>query len=488
MKGNVEHVQKPNLLSVKDAKQMTVAEVTDLFCRHLNPGQYHFLKLLGYHEVIIERAEGMYYTDKGGRKILDFFGGFGSLAFGHNHPRILAVRRLFQDEKRHEIAIAFMSQYAATLARNLAAIAPEDLDMVFLGSAGSEAVEAALKLAEGVQGPGRCKVVYAENSFHGKTRGALSVTDSAFYQSTVRLLDNRIRVPFGDAGALEAAFRQDRSIGVLILETVQGGAGIVTAPPAYWHSVRRLCSEHNVVWIADEVQCGVGRTGRFFAFEHSGVVPDITVLAKSLGGGKCAMGAMISRRPLYMKVYGTPKTALIHGPATFGGIGEACCTAIEALNILYDEGLIENSATQGVYLLERLRVLQDKYPKMLHDVRGQGLMVGLEFSDFSETMPFGLKQVLSVLDDKLKGSLCGFVGSLLLRDYNILVAFTEYNRNVIRLEPPLIVTREQIDRFLNSLDDLLSRGITRIVTDYAKMYMTKIQRAGSTGSSAPSAS
>lgn len=471
MKMNVESVLKPDLLSVEDAKQMTVAEVTDLFCKHLNPGQYHFMKLLGFHEVIIDHAEGMYYVDKRGRKILDFFGGFGSLAYGHNHPRILAVRRRFQEEKRHEIAMAFMSQYAAVLARNLAAIAPEDLNMVFLGSAGSEAIEAALKLAESVQGPERCKVAYAENSFHGKTRGALSVTDSAFYQSTVRLLDNRVRVPFGDAGVLETAFKQDRSIGVLILETVQGGAGIITAPPAYWHAVRRLCSEYDVVWIADEVQCGVGRTGRFFAFEHAGVTPDIIVLAKSLGGGKCAMGAMISRRPLYMKAYGTPKTALIHGPATFGGIGEACCTAIEALNILYDEGLIENSSTQGAYLLERLRVLKDKYPKMLHDVRGQGLMVGLEFSDLSETMPFGLKQVVSMLDDKLKGSLCGFVGTLLLRDYNILVAFTEYNRNVIRLEPPLIVKREEIDKFVNSLDDLLSRGITRIVTDYAKSFL-----------------
>jgi acetylornithine/succinyldiaminopimelate/putrescine aminotransferase len=472
MSAQIKEAKRPDLLSVDDAKRMSVADVTELFCKHLNPGQHHFLKLLGFDQVLIDRAEGMYYIDKQGRKILDFFGGFGSLACGHNHPRILAARRLFQEEKRHEIAMAFMSQYAATLARNLAAIAPEDLDMVFLGSSGSEAIEAALKLAENVQGPARCKIAYAENSFHGKTRGALSVTDSAFYQSTVRLLDNRVRIPFGDAAALEAAFKLDRSIGVLILETVQGGAGVVTAPPTYWHAVRRLCNEYDVVWIADEVQCGVGRTGRFFAFEHAGVVPDITALAKSLGGGKSAMAAMISRRPLYMKAYGTPKTALIHGPATFGGIGEACCTAIEALNVLYDEGLIENSAIQGAYLLERLHGLKDKHPKLLHDVRGQGLMVGVEFADFSQTLPFGLKQIVSVLDDKLKGSLCGFVGSLLLRDHNILVAFTEYNRNVIRLEPPLVAGREHIHTFVDALDELLSRGIAKIVTDYAKSRVT----------------
>jgi len=173
-----------------------------------------------------------------------------------------------------------------------------------------------------------------------------------------------------------------------------------------------------------------------------------------------------------MKAYGTPKTALIHGPATFGGIGEACCTAIEGLNVLYDERLIDNAAIQGDYLIGKLYALQAKNPKLIHDVRGQGLMVGLEFSDFSQTLPFGLKQIVSVLDDKLKGSLCGFVGSLLLRDYNILVAFTEYNRNVIRLEPPLIVTREQIDVFIAALDNLLSRGIAGIVRDYAKHKIT----------------
>jgi acetylornithine/succinyldiaminopimelate/putrescine aminotransferase len=459
----------PELLTVEQAKQLSVVETADLFCRHLNPGQFHFMKLLGFHNVLIERAEGMHYVDQNGRKILDFFGGFGSVGFGHNHPRIIDARIRFQNERRHEIAMAFLSQYAAALAQNLATIAPGDLDMVFLGSSGSEAVEAALKLAERVQGPERAKVAYAEGSFHGKTRGALSVTDSGFYQDGFRLLDQRVRVPFGDAAALESVFAQDREVGILILETIQGGAGIVTAPPGYWQDVRRLCDRHGVLWIADEVQCGLGRTGRFFAFEHEDVVPDVVLLAKSLGGSKCAMAAMIARRPHYMKAYGAPKHALIHGPATFGGIGEACVSAIEGLNVLYDEGLIDNAATQGEYLLERLSALRAKYPTMIREVRGKGLMVGVEFADFSQMLPMGLRHMVSVLDDKLKGSVCGFVGSLLLKQYGILVAFTEYNRNVIRLEPPLIVGREHVDAFADALDDLLGRGITRIVTDYLRV-------------------
>lgn len=459
-------IAKPKLMTVADAKRLDQPSVLKLFADHLNPGQLHFMKLLGFHKILIDRAEGMYYVTRDGRKILDFFGGFGSLAFGHNHPRILAVRQEFQNERRHEIAMAFMSQYAAALARNLAEISPGDLDMVFLGSSGSEAMEAALKIAEQAQGPRRSKIIYAENSFHGKTKGALSVTDGPLYRSQFACLENTHRVPFGDIGAIAQAIERDKSIGIVVLETIQGGGGIIEAPAEFWRELRRLCDRHEVLWIADEVQCGLGRTGRLYAFEHAGVVPDVTALAKSLGGGKCAMAAMIARRGLYMKAYGPPSRAMIHGQATFGGIGEACCTAIEALNILYDENLIENAAKQGDYLMGRLRELQAKYPSVIHDVRGKGLMVGLEFSDISQTLPFGLRQAVSVLDDKLKGSLCAFIGSLLLAKHGILVAFTEYNRNVIRLEPPLIVAREQIDTFVEALDDLLSQGVARIVTNY----------------------
>jgi acetylornithine/succinyldiaminopimelate/putrescine aminotransferase len=457
---------RPALLSVSDAKKLDLGEVRKLTMAHLNPGQLHFMRLLGFDRVLIDRAEGMHYIDSNGRRILDFFGGFGSVGFGHNHPRIIEARKKFQDEQRQEICMAFMSQYASALAYNLAAIAPGDLDMVFLGSSGSEAMEAALKIAEQAQGPERSTIVYAENSFHGKTKGVLAVTDGALYRSQFKLTNNTRRVPFGDIEALRKAFAEDRSIGILVLETIQGGAGIVEAPTSYWRAVRKLCDEFGVIWIADEVQCGMGRSGRFFAFEHHGVVPDVTALAKALGGSKCAMAAMIARKDIYMKAYGNPKKALIHAPATFGGIGEACATSIEALNILYDDGLIENAETQGTYLIERLEALRTKYPQIIKEIRGRGLMVGVEFADISNTLPFGLRHMVSLLDDKLKGSICGFVGALLLAQRDVLVAFTEYNRNVIRLEPPLIVERVHIDQFIDALDDILSRGITGIVKDY----------------------
>ena len=458
----------PKLLTVAEAKALDLPRMTELFTAHLNPGQLHFMKLLGFHKVKIERAEGMYYYDQNGRAILDFFGGFGSLAFGHNHPRILEARRQFQEEMRHEIAIAFMSQYAAALAYDIAACSPGDLDMVFLGSSGSEAMEAAIKVAERAAGPKKPKIVYAENSFHGKTKGVLSITDGGLYRGEFKLVDNTVRVPFGDIAAIENAFRSDPEIGVIVLETVQGGGGIIQTDAQFWQKLRSLCDQYGVIWVADEVQCGLGRTGKFYAFEHYGVIPDVTALAKSLGGGKTAMAAMIARRDVYMKAYGTPKTAMIHAMATFGGIGEACVTSIEALNVLYDEHLIDNAADVGEYLLDRLHELQSRYPALLKDVRGKGMMVGLEFHDFSQTMPVVLRPVLAMLDEKLKGSLPGFIGSHLLRDHGVLVAFTEYNRNVIRLEPPLICGREHVDAFIKALDEVLSRGIVRIVRDFVK--------------------
>lgn len=459
-------VARPDLITVEQAKAMSIGDITSAFKEHLNPGQLHFMKLLGFHKVKIESAEGMFYTDQNGRQILDFFGGFGSLAFGHNHPRILEARQKFQDEKRHEIAIAFMSQYAAALAKNIAACSPGDLDMVFLGSSGSEAMEAAVKLAERAAGPKRPKVVYAENSFHGKTKGVLAITDGQLYRADFKITDNTVRVPFADIDAVENAFKSDPEIGVIVLETIQGGGGIIQAPAEYWQKLRALCDKYGVLWVADEVQCGYGRSGRFYAFEHYGVVPDVTALAKSLGAGKAAVGAMIARREVYMKAYGTPKTAMIHAMATFGGMGEACVTAIEGINVLYDEHLIDRAADSGDYLLERLQALKEKYPKIIKDVRGKGLMVGLEFQDFSQTLPMVMRPVVSMLDDKLKGSLSGFIGALLLRDYDVLVAFTEYNRNVIRLEPPLICERAHVDQFIAALDDLLGRGIVRIVKDF----------------------
>ena len=459
---------KPQLLSVQDINQLNEKEIEKIYSENINPGQVKYFKILGFNKRIISRASGVYYYDQNGDKILDLMGGFGSVGLGHNNPRIIDIRSKFQEEERHEIGMGFYSQYAAALSKNLAAISPGDLNYSLLCNSGSEAMEGALKMVEKYQGPSKNKFIYANNSFHGKTRGSLSITDSDLLRSSFHLLDGSVRVPFGDADAIEKILTDRSDIGGVVLEPIQGGAGIVISPQGYLKRVRELCNNHEALLILDEIQCGFGRTGKIFAFEYDDVIPDIVAIAKSLGGSKAAMATFITRSPVFVKAYGSPKDAFIHSSSTFGGLGEACVTAIEAINILYDEELLENTQTVGAYFLEQLSDLKTKYPKIIKDVRGRGLMIGLEYHDLSDTLIAPLRAMISKFDDRLKGSITGFVGSILLNKYNVLVAFTEYNRNVMRLLPPLILQKEHVDYFIQCLDEIFKSGIKGIITRFIK--------------------
>jgi ornithine--oxo-acid transaminase len=457
------------LLKVNDIDRLNAQDIENIYIENINPGQVKYFKILGFNKRIIARASGVYYHDQKGEKILDLMGGFGSVGLGHNHPRILEVRKRFQEEERHEIGMGFYSQYAAALSKNLALICPGDLDYSLLCNSGSEAMEGALKIVEKYQGSAKNKFIYANNSFHGKTRGSLSITDSTFLRSSFQLLSGSAAVPFGDADAIEKVLNERSDIGAVVLEPIQGGAGIIVSPQGYLKRVRELCDRHNVLLVLDEIQCGFGRTGKLFAFEHDDVIPDVVAIAKSLGGSKTAMAAFITRKPVFMKAYGSPQDAFIHSSSTFGGLGEASVTAVEAINILYEEGLLENAETVGTYFLEQLNDLKNKYPKIIKDVRGKGLMIGIEYHDLSDTLIAPLRAMVSKFDERLRGSITGFMGSILLNRYNILVAFTEYNRNVMRLQPPLILQKEHVDHFIRCMNEILNSGISGIITRFIKL-------------------
>ena len=441
---------------MEDAAELSVANVLELIDAHLVPGSAALMRRVGFDRRVLRRAEGMNYFDDEGRAILDFFAGFGAMAIGHNHPRVTAARRYFADNHLNDMSITFPSPYVAALSHNLAALSPEGLDVVMLCQSGSEANELALRLTERVGGR-RNHVAYACGAFHGKTRGALSVTDEEVYRRGVMLLPGRVRVPFGDADALEAAFRRDPRIGSVILETIQGGAGIVLPPPGYLKEVRRLCDYYGVLWIADEVQCGLGRTGRFYAFEHDDVVPDVVTLAKALGGGKAPVGAVIARRSIF-EALPRRDAALMFGPSTFAWFGENCATAIESLNVIVDEHLVDRAAKMGDELLTQLIDLHDRFPGLLVDVRGRGLMIGAEFA----SAPPRLRRT----HERLSGALSGPVGALLFHQHDVLVGFTAQNRDVLRLEPPLILDGEHVHRFCGALTTVLEEGRVRIARNF----------------------
>jgi len=416
------------------------------------------------------RAQGTSVWDGEGNEYLDFLGGYGSLNVGHNHPKINeAVRRV---EELPNVLQASINPLTGALAKNLAEITPGQLQRSFFCSSGAEAVEAALKLAR--LASGRKEIVYCKNSFHGKTFGALSVTGRDKYQKPFQpLLPGCRAIPYGDIAALEDALKS-RQAAAFIVEPIQGEGGINVPPPGYLKEAERICRQYGTLMIVDEVQTGMGRTGKMFACEHEGVEPDIMCLSKSLGGGVMPLGACISTDRVWKKAFGSLEGATLHS-STFEGNTRAMAAGLAAIEVIYKENLIEQAREKGEYFLKKLRELKQRFP-LIKDVRGKGLMIGLEFADthssIASKLSFGLVERLS---EEFMGSL---VAGELLNKYRIITAYTLNNPNVIRLEPPLVVTREQIDAVLEALESILKthKGFFSMAKTSAKTILKSLKK------------
>jgi putrescine aminotransferase len=375
-------------------------------------------------------GEGPWLWDLRGRRFLDFLGGFGIFSFGHRHPRIVA--EVAEQLGRLPLHSQWLrNPVAARAGRKLAAITPKEpgreLRKTFFCNSGTEAVEGALKLAR--LATGRKKLVSMERSFHGKSMGSLSVTGRARFRDPVApLLAGVTFVPFGDAAALRAAV--DRETAAVIVEPLQGEGGVHPAPPGYLQEVRKACDAVGALMIADEVQTGMGRTGRLFGVDHAGVVPDIMALGKALGGGVVACGAFTSTDELWKAFHPMP---LFH-TSTFGHNPLATRAASAAIDVLVEERLERKAAETGEWLLGELRVRVGRWERWLREARGLGLLLGLEC--VNEEVGSKLAQ------------------GLFRRD--VLVAHTLNNPSVIRLEPMLGIPRELCVDFLARLDDALA--------------------------------
>jgi len=305
----------------------------------------------------------------------------------------------------------------ADLAELLAKITPGDLQYSFFVNSGTEAVEGALKLAR--IHTGKTKVVSTVNAFHGKTFGSLSATGRDMFRDPFfPLLDGFIHVPFGDVAAMEHAIDEDTA--AVIIEPIQGEGGIIVPLDDYLPIVRDLCNRKNVLLICDEVQTGLGRTGKMFAVDHYGVVPDILTTAKALGGGVMPLGAYVARPHLYEKYITSP---FLH-TSTFGGNPLACAAGIATIQVLQEEGLIQKAAVTGEKMLGALRKMAEAFPDVVKEVRGKGLMIGVELT---------------------KEGIGGFLMSELIAE-GILVAYTLNNPKVMRIEPPLAINEELVNK------------------------------------------
>ncbi|WP_088552892.1 aspartate aminotransferase family protein [Calderihabitans maritimus] len=440
---------KYDLISLDEALNLDRKTVRAYYKDYVNPGLATLMSLLDFDKSFV-KAEGVRVWDREGNEYLDFLGGYGALNLGHNHPAVVEALEKVKD--RPNLLQASLGNLTAALAHNLARITPGKLQRSFFGNSGAEAVEGALKLARAATG--KQKIIYAEGSFHGKTFGALSVTGRTKYQKDFRpLLPGCSAVPFGDLEALERALSPG-DVAAVILEPIQGEGGIIVPPPGYLSAVRELCSRYEALLVLDEIQTGFGRTGYLFAAEEEGVVPDIMCVAKSLGGGVMPIGAYITTEEIWDRAYGGMEKSTLH-TSTFGGNTRACAAAIAAINALLEENLTQNAREQGRYLLDRLVDLKEKHP-VIKDVRGRGLLVGLEFEELNQGLLNRMTGgALGRLSQEYMGAL---VAVELMNRHRIITAYTLNNPNVIRLEPPLTVTREEIDRVVEALDEILSRN------------------------------
>ena len=454
----------PGFLSLIDALRQDREQVVKNHKAYLNASLAMMMGLLNFDKQFV-RAEGTLVWDSEGNKYLDFLGAYGALNLGHNHPGVLEA--LLRVNKLPNLLQASLGTLPAALAKNLSLLTPGNLQRSFFGNSGAEAVEGALKLAR--LATGRQVLVYCDGSFHGKTMGALSVTGREKYQKAFQpLIPSCVSIPFGSLDALESTLK-NKEAAAFIVEPIQGEGGIIVPPDGYLKGARQICSKYGTLLIFDEIQTGLGRTGKMFACQFEDVTPDIMCIAKSLGGGVMPIGAYITTDEIWKKAYGNMDRALLH-TSTFGGNTWAAAAAIAALEIIYEENLPEQARESGDYLLEGLGRLKEKYP-LVKDVRGRGLMVGIEFN---QPGGFAAKASLGLVNKLSEEFLGSMVAGELLNKYRIITAYTLNNPNVIRLEPPLNVTREQLDTLLQALEDIFSahKGFFSMAASGAK---TKIK-------------
>jgi putrescine aminotransferase len=449
--------------TLDDVERLSIEEKIRLTKEYVNPGMVKLFGLLGFDKAWASSAEGAYIILSDGRRILDMSGGNGVLGLGHNHPQILAARAKVANEKRLEICKAFLSPYMAILAANMANLLPGDLEYSFFCNSGAEAIEGALKLAEKHHGLERAGIVYTDHSFHGKTHAAMSISSLDDSRENFQLLERCYQVPYGDADALEDLFRK-RSVGggsrpdlcAFVLEAIHG-TRIIFPPQGYLRRVRELCTQYDVLLILDEIYIGFGRTGYWFAFELEGIIPDIVCYAKTFGGGKATIAGYTTRAPVFLKAYGKPEDSMIHS-STYSGMSEECATAIEALNIIKDEGLVDRARDLGEYLGQRLVALKNKYPNCINDVRGRGLLWGVELRPALEQLEPLINRILPGKSPILATLAGAIVLSELFHNYNVLAYLGFTRRNLIVFSPPLIISKSELEQAIEALDAVLSSG------------------------------
>ncbi|HWJ44352.1 MAG TPA: aspartate aminotransferase family protein [Gaiellaceae bacterium] len=432
---------------IRELLEARAGEDYELYARTINPQFMRVLRTIGFDRVWA-RAEGQYLYDADGTRFLDVLGGFGMFNVGRNNPRVrAALIETLELETPGSVQLG-VSLLPGLLAEQLLERTPDRLAHVLFTSSGTEAIEAALKL--GRAATGRSRVVANLQAFHGLTLGALSANGGEhFVKRFGPLLPGFSHVPFGDLDALERELLRE-DVALFLVEPVQGH-GVYLPPLGYLEGAQELCRRYGTLFAVDEVQTGLGRTGKLFAFEHWGLEPDLVTVAKSLSGGYIPVGGLLMSQRVYDGVFDSLEHSVSHG-STFAPNDLAMAAGLATLRELDEAQLVDRAARLGDELLEGTRALVDEHD-VVREVRGLGLMWAMEFAE-----PESGSRSWRMLERMQPGLFAQLVVVPLFTDHHILSQVAGYELPVLKGLPPLVLSEQDIDAFVTALDDVISKA------------------------------
>jgi len=414
---------------------------------HLNTQMVRVLKAIGYDRVYT-RAKGPYLYDNQGNEYLDLLSGFGVYALGRNHPTVIQALQDVLTSELPDMVQMDVSLLSGLLAQELLKRCPDRLTKMFFCNSGTEAVEAAIKFARYTTQ--RDKIVYCEHGYHGLTLGSLSLNgENVFREGFGPLLPGCSAVPFNDIAALEQALA-GKDVAAFIVEPIQG-KGVNLPSDDYLPEAARLCAKYGTLFVADEIQTGIGRTGKFWAVEHWGVEPDMICMAKALSGGFIPVGGVAMTTRVMEAVFNRMDRAVVHG-STFSKNNMAMAAGLASLKVIEDEKLIDNAARVGDDLLTGMRKLVDQY-ELFKSVRGKGPLIAMEFGS---PKSLSLKAAWTMLEAANKGLFSQMITIPLFKNHRILSQVAGHGMNVVKFLPPLVINDGDRDWILGALDEVIA--------------------------------